>query len=303
VEFALLNFINSEDNRYTYYLEGLEDTWRPLSTLPLIQYNNLPPGRYTLHIRAVSPSGLQSKNALDLQMLVRQHFYQTNAFKLVLFLFLFGSLYGILRYRFLQGLRMERMRNRISSDLHDEVGGLLSGIAMQMDLLEGRSPDHLKPFMHRIAESSRSAVMKMRDVIWSLDSSKDQVQDLVDRMKSYTLEALTPFGIEHRFEMNNLDPEQKLNVDVRQNLYLIFKEAMNNIIKHANATIVEIRLEEKKNEIIMTIADDGLGFSKTTIAKGQGLINMEKRTKRIGGRIEFIPGEKSGTIVRLYKPN
>ena len=299
VEFALLNFINAGNNRYSYYLEGLEETWRPLSTMPFIQYNNLPSGKYTLHIKAVTPSGHQSKNTLDLNLVVREHFYQTTLFRILLFVAFFSLAIGILRYRFLQQLKMEQMRNRISSDLHDEVGGVLSGIAMQMDLLETRSPDPLKPFMQRIAESSRTAAMKMRDVIWSLDSSKDHVQDLVDRMKAYTLEALVPFDIIHRFETIDIDPLQKLSVDARQNIYLIFKEAINNIIKHAHAKSVDIKLERKKNMMVLTIADNGKGFSLSMVTKGQGLGNMEKRARRIGGKLEILPGQMDGTVVVL----
>ena len=302
VEFALLNFINPGNNRYSYYLEGLEDTWRPLSTLPFIQYNNLPSGKYVLHIKAITPSGHPSKNALDLNLTVRQHFYQTTIFKVLLFIAIFSFAFAILRYRFLQQLKMEQMRNRISSDLHDEVGGVLSGIAMQMDLLETRSPDPLKPFMQRIAESSRTAAMKMRDVIWSLDSTKDHVQDLLDRMKAYTLEALVPFDIVHRFETFDIDPLQKLTVDTRQNIYLIFKEAINNIIKHAQATTVDIKLEGKKNMMVMTITDNGKGFSPSMVAKGQGLGNMEKRARRIGGKLEILAGKENGSKIILQMP-
>lgn len=302
VEFALLNFINAENNRYSYYLEGLEDTWRPLSTLPFIQYNNLPPGKYTLHIKAVTPSGHWSKNTLDLNLVVRQHFYQTTLFKLLVLFIFFSAAFSLLRYRFLQQLKMEQMRNRISSDLHDEVGGILSGIAMQMDLLEARSPDHLKPFMSRIAESSRNAAMKMRDVIWSLDSSKDQVQDLIDRMKAYTLEALAPFDIAHRFETNSIDLERKLSVDTRQHVFLIFKEAINNIIKHARSTEVVVKLEERKNILTMSITDNGIGLPADPARQGHGLNNMKKRAKRIGASIVIKPGDKAGTIVILSLP-
>ncbi|HEY3386493.1 MAG TPA: two-component regulator propeller domain-containing protein [Saprospiraceae bacterium] len=302
VEFALLNFINPGNNRYSYYLEGLEETWRPLSTLPFVQYNNLPSGKYTLHIKAETPSGHQSQNTLDLNLIVSKHFYQTALFRILLLVTIFSFAFGILRYRFLQQLKMEQMRNRISSDLHDEVGGVLSGIAMQMDLLETRSPDPLKPFMQRIAESSRTAAMKMRDVIWSLDSSKDHVQDLVDRMKAYTLEALVPFDIVHRFETIDIDPLQVLSVEARQNIYLIFKEAINNIIKHAQATTVDIKLEGKKNMMVMTIMDNGRGFSLAIVSKGQGLGNMEKRTRRINGKLEIHPGKEHGTLVVLRMP-
>jgi signal transduction histidine kinase len=268
----------------------------------MIQYNNLPPGKYTLHIRAVSPSGHRSKNTLALDMIVKQHFHQTFLFWLLILIGIFSIAFSTLRTRFMQRLHMERMRNRISSDLHDEVGGVLSGIAMQMDLLETRSPDHLKPFMQRIAESSRNAAMKMRDVIWSLDSGKDHFQDLMDRMKAYTLELLVPFDIAHRFETRDIDPQKKLGVDARQNMYLIFKESMNNIIKHARASEVEIKLEQRKNTIIMTVTDNGNGFSENSISKGQGLNNMTKRAKRIGGKLDITTNEKGGTTVRLTLP-
>jgi signal transduction histidine kinase/ligand-binding sensor domain-containing protein len=303
VEFALLNFINSADNRYSYYLEGLEDTWRPLSSIPFIQYNNLPAGTYTLHVMAITPSGHRSNNTLNLKLVILQHFYQTMLFRILILSIIFSATFALLRYRFMQQLKMEQMRNRISGDLHDEVGGVLSGIAMQMDLLETRAPDHLKPFMNRIAESSRNAALKMRDVIWSLDSSKDHVQDLVDRMKAYTLEALVPFEIAHRFETHHIDLERTLTSDTRQHIYLLFKEAMNNIIKHAHATEVEIKLEERKNILTMSIMDNGTGFAPDTTKPGHGLNNMKKRANRIGGTLDIqTGGDTSGTRVILSLP-
>src|SRR4029078_13034463 len=220
VEFALLNYINAKSNRYSYYLEGLEKTWRPLKTVPAVEYNNLPAGKYVLHIRAVSPSGQFSINTINLKIFVLQHFYRTFWFNMSLIVLIMGFLFLILRARSMQRLKLEKMRSGISRDLHDEVGGVLSGVAMQMELLEYRSPDHLKPFMQRVALSSRNAAIKMRDVIWAVDTSKDHFEDLLDRMKAFTLELLVPLDISYKFVLNEIDPQKILRAELKQNVYL-----------------------------------------------------------------------------------
>jgi signal transduction histidine kinase len=298
-EFALLNFINASGNRYTYYMEGLEDTWHPLTTLPIVQYNNLPAGTYDLHVRAQSPSGQWSQNTLDIRVEVLQHFYQTTLFKIAVILLIVGLGYVFLRHRMMQRLYMEKMRNRISSDLHDEVGGVLSGVAMQMDLLESRAPDHLKPFMQRVAESSRSAASSMRDVIWSIDSTKETAQDLLERMKACAIELLDPLDIKYKFEIIGLVPTHALGMYLRQNIYLIFKEALNNIIKHAKATEVNIRLEAERKQLILIITDNGVGIHDIANAKGYGLRNMNKRTNQIRGQLRITQASEGGTRVEL----
>ena len=302
LDFALLNFIKSGDNRYAYYLEDLEKDWRPLIRSPFLQYNNLPAGEYTLHIRAMSPEGRWAGNTLDIRVRVREHLYQTTWFKLLAILSVFAIAIGYVRLRLVRRLDLERMRNKISADLHDEVGGVLSGIAMQMDLLENRSPDPLRPFMQRIASSSRNAALTMRDVIWSIDAGKDTLGDLADRMKAYTVELLSPLDIRYSFDFSGIQSSQGIPVDVRQNVYLIFKEALNNAMKHSGGTHVHIRLEKRKSHLVMVVSDDGQGPGDRRPGGGQGMGNMEKRARRIHGDLSIGPGMETGTIVRLSCP-
>lgn len=302
LDVALLYYINSKETKYSYYLEGFEDTWRPMSVIPTIQYNNLPAGKYTLHIRAISPSGQQAKNTLELRIAVLQHFYQTRTFLVLSLVFFLGLFSALIRYRFLQDLKMERLRNQISRDLHDEVGGVLSGIAIQMDVLERRSPNDIRPFMQTLAHSSRNAVSKMRDVIWAVDTSKDTFEDLLERMKAFTLELLVPLDIDYTYTFTDIDKNKKLSVPFRQNVYLIFKEAMVNIIKHADAREVNIVLTANRKSLQMRITDDGKGFSAMTKTNGRGVKNMDKRAKEIGGSLRIEQGESGGTMLVLNAP-
>ncbi len=302
LDVALLNYINGNENKYAYYLEGLESTWRPMSTIPFIQYNNLPAGTYTLHIKATSASGQWAKNTLQIRITVLEHFYQTTSFIVLLMFLFFGVLSVILRYRFLQDLKMERMRNQLSRDLHDEVGGVLSGIAMQMDVLEKRSSNDIKPFMKTLAQSSRNVVSKMRDVIWAVDSSKDTFEDLQERMKAFTLELLVPLDVTYNYTFKNIDKNKKLNGLFRQSVYLVFKEAMVNIIKHADASEVNICLTVNRKYLEMRISDNGKGFSLKPKSIGQGLKNMDKRAKQIGGTLLIEEGKNGGVILVLNAP-
>ena len=222
---------------------------------------------------------------------------------------------------------MERIRTKLSSDLHDEVSGLLAGIAIQTDVLqmEVKEPESRKR-LEKIGEVSRMAMSKMSDVIWSIDSRKDRVDDLIIRIQGQGEEILAPLNINYRFDIGKLERERKIPVPLRQNLYFIFKEAVNNIAKHSLATEVQIALFNQGQEFVMQIEDNGLeirnqqkraklnGPNPRTAAEaatledreiqyktGQGLANMKMRAERINGSIQIGKNSK-GVSVRVRCP-
>jgi len=258
---------------------------------------------------------------LRVPIVVEPAFYQTYWFIALCFLFVSYVVYRIFQFRLRERVKMERIRTKLSSDLHDEVSGLLAGIAMQTDMLQGSVKDEASlKRIKQMGEVSRKAMSKMSDVIWSIDSRKDRMDDLIIRMREHAEEMLAPLDIAYRLNVNSIDIKRKIPVQLRQNLYFIFKEAINNIAKHSQATEVRIQLNNKGSEFQMTVADNGgavSGKSKTDEydyrkngrpaasappsnrgrkKTGQGLSNLRMRAARIDAEIDIRPGEEGYTV-------
>ena len=296
VQFAwtLPNYFKPEQSKYYVWLEGLEDDWSYIGHQPVIRYHKLPAGKYTLHIKGSDSKGNWSASELSVPIHVKQFYFRTWWFISCCVLLLGGLIFAFTRYRLQRLLEMERMRMRIAGDLHDEVGSMLSGLAMQAEIME---LDHQKSDpakLHRLSEISRLTLSKMRDVVWSIDSRRDQVKDLLDRMRENAEEMLTPKEILFRFELGELPMEKKLPVDERQHLFLFFKEAITNIVKHSNASAVTIQFGQFGDHFELSIHDNGTSTATNSTSSGFGMQNLEMRAKKLGATFTITrdPGFK-----------
>jgi ligand-binding sensor domain-containing protein/two-component sensor histidine kinase len=294
---ALPNYFKPERNRYYVWLEGLENDWSYIGTIPTVRYHKLPAGDYILHVKGADSKGNWSESELAMPIHVRQIFFRTWWFISGFILLIGAMVYGFARYRLQRLLEMERMRTRIAGDLHDEVGSMLSGLAMQAEIMELDQQKSDPARLHRISEISRMTLSKMRDVVWSIDSRRDQVKDLLDRMRENAEEMLTPKDIIFKFELGELPLEKKLPVDVRQHLFLFYKEAINNIAKHSNAFHVTIRFGQFGEQFELSILDNGTSVTTTIPSSGFGLQNLEMRAKKLGAT--FLLSTKDGYKVGL----
>ncbi|HMO39580.1 MAG TPA: two-component regulator propeller domain-containing protein [Saprospiraceae bacterium] len=303
VYFMLPKFNNPDRNQFSAWLEGYEKNWTYLGNTPFIRYNSLPPGNYTLHIKGADPNGNWSQEAASLQISVRRIFYRTSWFWLLVMGLLSGLAYWFFRYQWEQKLQVERFRTKLSSDLHDELSGLLSGIAMQTDMLQMTTPDeNIRERLRNIGEVSRKAMSKMSDVIWSIDARKDKMDDLIRRMYEHADDILLPLNIQYAFETRKIDPQQSIPPTIRQELYLIFKESVNNIAKHSSANQVKIKLMNTEGMFVLEVHDNGQSSAKPLNGSmsshaGQGLSNIKMRARRINAKLEITKNQ--GYTVKL----
>ncbi len=282
--FALADYAYPQLNQFQYKLEGLDIEWNSIGTQNEIRFNNLPAGNYILKIRGTDRNLNLSSRQFSLRIKVNQYFYKKAWFIFLCISAVLLAIYLFHRIRLRQVIQMERLRTKISSDLHDDVGGLLSGLAMQTELLEYTAADKDKPKLKRISDMSRNAMAQMRDVIWATDARKDRFEDLIVRMKEYAAEILFSRNITCHFHVKGILAEKKLPVQVRQNLYLIFKEAITNVAKHSNATRADVSLIREGSLLQLIISDDGTEISEnghTSSLNGAGLKNMEMRAQNI----------------------
>lgn len=292
IQFALPVYTRPTRNRFRARLDGLDEDWVELNNEHTLRYNNLRGGQYMLYLQGADPNGNFSQDELILPIRVRQYFFEQTWFYILIFTLFVGLIFLFLQNRLQNRLHEERLRTRLSSDLHDEVSGLLAGITMQAELLQGATgDDKLRTRLQKIGEAGRKAMSKMGDVIWSIDSRRDNVGDLLTRMQEHADEVLLPLEIRYNLEVEKLEPSQKMPVNIRQDLYFIYKEAINNIAKHSTASRVEIFLRNAGSDFMMSIRDNGRGYrSDLPLRKGQGLSNLYMRASRLGANLDVIPG-------------
>ncbi len=199
----------------------------------------------------------------------------------------FGYNYIQYQNRKKQEIQKEKFRSKLSSDLHDDVGTILTGLAMQSELLSDFVDDSNKALVENLAEMSRDAMSRMRDTVWAIDSRKDKLIDLKDRILDYGEESFSQSAVQFIFNDENLNIEKNIDPEIRQNMYLIFKEAISNILKYSNGDRVEAELKTSNKVLQLSVHDNGV-FEVSKIKKsGTGLSNMKMRAEKMGGQFEL----------------
>ena len=207
------------------------------------------------------------------------------------------------RQRRLRTEREARLRNRIAADLHNEVGTLLARVSMQADLLHQQQPEP-SPALDRLLGNSRAAARTMRDIVWSIDAQADTVGALLDRIRDHLDQTATPAGLLTQLITNGLRNDLPLRPELRQHLYLIFKEAVTNAVRHAtHATTLAVTLTryDVTNALVLTIEDDGTA-GLPPARSGRGLRNMQQRAADLRGTLEAGPRREGGFRVQLQAP-
>lgn len=285
--FSLDDYYDPLRATFFYQLAGYDKEWTNIGRQNNIRFNSLPAGDYTLHVKGVNSSGIASANMLSVHLSVSRAFYNSWWFYLLLFLLTATLVFIITRYRIYQTIKIQRLRTKISSDLHDEVGSLLTRITIQAELMkQGISNQNAEEEVTKIADTSRLATAAMSDVLWSIDARNDKVGNLIDRFREHAAEVLSPLETDVDLRIKNIDSEKQIDTLVRQNLFLIFKEAIHNIAKHASATQVTILLENRPDHFAMVIADNGTKKAQLT-KQGQGLRNMQMRARLLEGTLDI----------------
>ncbi len=298
-QFAALDFSAPGHNLYYYRLKGIEKDSVSNGTQGFVRYSNLPAGDYTFEVWATNSDGVLSAHPRRLQVHIRPPFWQTWWFYLLCTLAITGLIYTWFQYRLRQALKIERMRVQISSDLHDDVGTLLSGLAMQSEVLELTATEKDKGKLRRIGEISRDAMARMRDTVWAIDARKDKLENLIDRMREHAEETLAPRGIRFHIEAEHLSLKHNLPTHIRQNLYLIYKEAVTNAAKHSNGDLLTASLKKIPTGFEMRICDNGRVEEKAYKTTGSGTSNMQMRAEKIGGTLEISRENGFCVVLRL----
>jgi signal transduction histidine kinase/streptogramin lyase len=303
IAFVGLSFVGERALRYQFRLDGGSDGWSPPTDSRSVIYGNLAAGRYTFRVRAISPDGLEGPETSALSFTVLPPVWRRWWFLGLAGLALAAAMFWVHRLRLNRVLAVERVRQQLSTDLHDEIGSGLVQIAAMGEMARD-DPARGVQLWPSVASVARSLRDSMSDIVWAVDPSHDHLADLVQRMKDVAYAALEADGVEVDFRSPDAAAINRVSMppDQRRHLLLILKEAVTNIVKHAGATRVAIEVALEPNRLRLVISDNGAGFHPEVHRSGHGLPGMRRRAQQLGGTVEVQSTPGVGTTLTVSVP-
>lgn len=297
-QFSSRSFFDERNMEFQYMLQGIEDNWNPPTKQRVARYTTLPPGGYTLNARGRNRNGAWTE-PVAYSFEVLPPYWATWWFRTSVALAALLLVFALFRYRVSKILELERLRLRIATDLHDEIGSYLGSIALESEITQRKLQvsEEVKQRLGKIAALSRRTAEAMRDIVWVINPEHDSMETLEVKLKEVAGQMLK--GISHSVFVTSENPSDILDLDFKRNFYLIYKEALHNILKHAGAMHVDITVEQKKKQLRLKIADNGIGYDERTILHGNGLKNIRSRAEKMGARLLMSSGPGRGTTIEL----
>ncbi|HEV8537620.1 MAG TPA: two-component regulator propeller domain-containing protein, partial [Bacteroidota bacterium] len=305
LSFVGLSFKDERANRYRYRLLDNDRDWQPPVKQTSVTYAALKPGEYRFEVKAINADGAESMTPATFAFTILSPFWMRWWFIVLVNVAVFALIALGYRYRMSQLLKIERMRTRIASDLHDDIGASLTRIAMFSEVAKeeaAQSSPRLTEMAEKIGTNARELLDAVGTLVWSIDPRHDRFEDVISHLKSFAQEMLSMKGIEFTVNVQREAARLRLPLEARKNFLLIFKEAINNIIKHAACRNVEIDLTLRERVFRMRISDDGRGIASTILRPGHGLMNMKTRARNIGATLDIETSKSTGTAILLQLP-
>jgi signal transduction histidine kinase len=302
----------AEGVRYQYKLEGGGDNgvWGPPTSQQVITLVNLSPGRYRFFVRAMDVDGTVGEEPATVAFAIQAALWRRWWFLALAGTVLAALTYGAHRFRLARLLQVEHVRARIATDLHDDIGSSLSRIAILSELAmrrDGRDPE-VRTALASIGHAARELVDSMSDIVWAIDPRRDELEDLAGRMRRFASDMLAARDIAFDFAAPESARSVRLAPDVRREVFLVFKEAIHNVVRHAGCARVEISLRIDGRYLEVVVSDDGRGLDpglspqRPVPHRGHGLKSLQARAGRLGGNLQLISRPGEGTTVHLRLP-
>ncbi len=314
--FTAPSFVSPEKVLFRHKLEGLDADWSSPSPQRSIIYSYIPPGTYKFKVAACNNDGLWNDVGQSIQLVVQPYFWQTFWFKVAIGLALGSALaWGVrrrekwkTRLRFEQLERehaVDRERSRIAKDIHDDLGANLTQIIFLSQRVEiaSKNSSEVEHWIRMIPVAAGRTIQSLDEIVWAINPQHDSLESLANYLSQYAQEFLTLAGIRCLLEVPTVLPAVMLTADVRHNLALTAREALQNIVTHSRATEVRFFMQLDQSCLKIVIADNGRGFEQDRLPDtGNGLRNMQKRLADIGGILEIASRLAEGTTVQFMLP-
>jgi signal transduction histidine kinase len=311
---------------FRYRLEGFETEWQEAETRRTASYTHLSPGNYRFQVVACNDSGVWNEAGAALPLVVLPYFWQTKWFLAFSALGVLGVLGGTVRYLVKKSLQarlerveresaLERERSRIAKDIHDDLGASLTEIAILSELAQHSDAprEEIDSDIGKITTKARSLTRSLDEIVWAVNPQHETLDSFVSYACSYAGDYLRAARISCRLDVPERLPNAPLTANLRHNLFLVLKEALNNIVKHSAASEVWIRMSVAGSELAIIVQDNGRGFLPESVRNGAsnatadgmeryGLENMRKRSQSIGGQFQLNSRPDAGTQIRVVIP-
>jgi signal transduction histidine kinase len=302
LSFAALSFLQKDKLVYYYKLDGADKDWIRAGQNLTVNYNLLPPGSYTFMVRCENAAGISSKNITRMAIFIKVPFWLSWWFILLCCALFAGTVYLIYRQQIRNFMMVERVRQKVARDLHDDMGSVLSTINILSMMAKNKLGEDMvktSEFLGKISDNSSRMMEAMDDIVWSINPANDSMDKIVARMRGFATEVLEAKEIDLNFNVDGKIDDIHLDMEQRRDFFLIYKEAVNNIAKYARCKKVDIVLELSQKKLLLQIKDDGIGFHVEEADSGNGLSNMQKRAENLGGTFSIRSQPSIGTTVRL----
>ncbi|MBA2248698.1 MAG: hypothetical protein H0W12_00735 [Chitinophagaceae bacterium] len=306
IAYASVSFLGRRTDEYFYELSGVDHSWVSAGTRRSVTYANLAPGNYTFNVRSQNSDGIKSVNITTLTFIIHPPWWRTWAAYLLWLFLLVVIMYAGYAYLKRNREAVSNMRQRIATDLHDDIGSTLNSISVYSEIA-GRqlktNAENAGILLEKMGSSSRNMIDTMNDIVWAVSPKNDNFENILLRMQYFAGELLSGKNILLQFEINDNVKNIKLSMGQRKNFFLIFKEAINNAYKYADGKIVNVKIFQQAQNLVMVISDDGRGFEITGKSyAGNGMKNMLTRAIEIHARLSIKSELTKGTQLELVMP-
>jgi signal transduction histidine kinase/ligand-binding sensor domain-containing protein len=312
--FTALNYTQSRKNQYAYKLDNVDKRWVKSSTRNFASYSNLSPGKYIFHVKGSNNDGVWNEKGRSITIIIKSAWWQTWLFETALIFSVFVLVFFATRYYFQQKLKLqqekfekqkaiESVRSKISMDIHDEISSQLTKISLlsQRMKIEFKKKKNInESLMDKITASSREVINNLGEIVWAINPKYDNLQSLLSYIRNYISNFFEHTSIQYTINFPEEIPVIIISPDLKHNLFLVIKESLNNILKHAEATEVIVRFHLTDKTFCFEIIDNGKGIVDMSGRDfGNGLINMKNRMEAVNGKFEITSKKNKGAKITL----
>lgn len=304
--FACMDHTAPLKNTFRYLLDGFSKDWVDVGTVHEATFTNLDPGTYTLRVQGRNSAGVWDERGAVMELIITPPWWGTWWFRIGAVLVFAGALYAFYRYRLAQAVKVVRVRERIARDLHDEIGSTLSSVSLFSSVAQKKAASkapEASALLGRITDSTTQVLEAMNDIVWAVNADNDDMASVIKRMHAFAVNVTEARGCKLHLHADEELKTRRLEMTRRKNLYLIFKEAVNNAVKYSDCANLRIELVRDRSAIVLRVIDDGKGFDPLagngSVGGGNGLGNMRNRAAEMAGTLAISSAPGKGTTVEL----
>ena len=315
IRYTALSFTAPEKVRFRHRLVGLDAAWVEAADSRVVRYAKLLPGEYCFEVVACNNDGIWNREGARLRLRIQPHVWQSGWFLALAGFLAVAGVAGVARAAVVRRMRrkleqlrqrhaLEEERARIARDIHDDLGARLTKISLLSSLTERDLSDPRKVAAHieELSGAVREVTGSLDEVVWAVEPGNDTLDNLATYLCRHTEDFLSGMAVRCRLKVPALLPAVALSSAVRHDVFLVVKEALNNVAKHARASTVWLSLSIEGDTLTITVEDDGCGFDAATVLRGSGLNNMAKRVGRLSGQFRQEGRPDGGSRVRFSIP-